>query len=136
MGNKNKHKQENEIIQNDVDVLDTPQTSPVDANLEVEATSGLAQVLDENGEVSSPEIIEESQVTVEVAVPEIHTGVVNCERLNLRENPSTDCNAIEVLTKDTKVNVEVDDEVFGNFYKVTTENGTVGFCVKEYITIL
>lgn len=113
MGNKNKFRNENiNVNENIVDVQITPETSSIDNEV---ITAGYAEVIEEPKK-----------------------GKVNTVRLNLRAEASTDSAVLCVLTEGTEVDVK-EDESFGDFYGVTyksEETDIIGFCLKEYITIL
>ena len=55
-----------------------------------------------------------------------------CTRLNVRAGKNTKSAVIEVIDYNSKV--EITDE-YDNWYGVITENGTKGFCMKQYIKI-
>lgn len=58
-------------------------------------------------------------------------GIVKC-RLNLRENPSKESNILCVLKKDSYVEIleEVDE-----WFKVITESGIEGYCMRDFINV-
>lgn len=58
--------------------------------------------------------------------------VVNCDLLNVRERPSRNAAILCMLLCDSEV--EIVDDV-GAFYKVITEVGLEGFCMKDYINV-
>lgn len=60
--------------------------------------------------------------------------VVKCERLNVRENPSKESLAVHKLQKGSTVAINFEDST-DNFYKIYTEVGIEGFCIKEFIEI-
>lgn len=59
--------------------------------------------------------------------------VTNCERLNLRKEPNTDCEIVSVLEKGTEMTI-LSDEVSTpiGWYKVTV-NGVGGFVMSKFI---
>ena len=63
--------------------------------------------------------------------------VVNCEKLNLRRSPLKDSDGANVITELLSgVAVVIDeDESTPNFYKVTTETGLEGYCMKQYVRL-
>lgn len=65
--------------------------------------------------------------------PKIGT-VVDCTSLNVRENPSITANVICTITNGTTVMVE-ETQSTEEFYKICTEIGEEGFCMKKYIRI-
>lgn len=56
-------------------------------------------------------------------------GIVKC-RLNLRENPSKESNILCVLKKDSTV--EILEEIY-EWFKVVTESGMEGYCMRDFI---
>ena len=83
------------------------------------------------------EIAEVTPAVEEVEVEKIEekvvkTGVVSgCERLNLREKPSTGAEVVTVLTRGTELVIE--KEMNAKWLKVTAETGAEGFVMKEYV---
>ena len=63
--------------------------------------------------------------------------VANCEKLNLRRSPLKDSDGANVITELLPgVAVVIDeDESTPNFYKVTTETGLDGYCMKQFIEL-
>ena len=60
--------------------------------------------------------------------------VTNCENLNIRKDASKDANILKVVPKDTVV--IIDDDNRNGFYNVILEDGTEGYVMKEYITLI
>lgn len=60
-------------------------------------------------------------------------GEVNCSQLYMREAPSKDSDVLRILTN--KEPVIIEEGGTEDFYKVIN-NGLVGYCAKEYITIV
>ena len=56
-------------------------------------------------------------------------GIVKC-RLNLRENPSKESNVLCVLNKDSAVEIL---EELNDWFRVVTESGIEGFCMRDFI---
>lgn len=74
----------------------------------------------------------------EPAVEEVpvSTGkVVNCDMLNVREKPNRTAKILETINKGTSVDV-FETESTNDWYKVSTAEGFVGYCMKEYIKIV
>ena len=76
--------------------------------------------------------------TVEGVNEEAKTGIViNCSRLNVRNNPAITANVVCVIAKDTEVEV-IENMSHGDFYYVrkgTPTEGFNGYCMKKYISI-
>ena len=65
----------------------------------------------------------------------VSTGVVtDCYLLYVRSEPSINGSVITEIPALTKVQVEVENST-DDFYKVITEFGTEGFCMKRFIAI-
>ena len=63
--------------------------------------------------------------------------VANCEKLNLRRSPLKDsdgANIITVLFPGVAVVID-EDESTSNFYKVITEDGLEGYCMRQFIEV-
>lgn len=61
--------------------------------------------------------------------------VVNCDYLRLRSEPNTDeANIIRSLEAGTALVIDLNESTEG-FYKVYTENGTEGYCMKPFVAI-
>lgn len=60
--------------------------------------------------------------------------VDNCVRLNVRCNPSIDADVIAEIDSGTKLMID-ENESTEDFYKVCTESGIEGFCMKQFVTI-
>ena len=78
------------------------------------------------------------QPVEEAPKKETKVGIVaNCEKLNLRRSPLTDSFGANVITELLRVVVVVsdEDESTPNFYKVTTETGLDGYCMKQFIEL-
>ena len=97
---------------------------------------------DEEIEISNNNGIEETEVSPsleDVEFEEISEeakekiGSVNCAKLNVRVSPSTTALVVCVLESGSKVSITDDSDP--NFYKVYTETGAYGFCMKQFITV-
>lgn len=87
-------------------------------------------------EVAEPvEMTEVGEQPVEPVRKEPKIGtVVDCTSLNVREKPSVTADVVCTITNG--VTVEVDEtESTTEFYKICTEIGEEGFCMKKYIRI-
>ena len=91
----------------------------------------------EEGEVkeNTEKPIEEAAVEEEITEEISPVGVVSgCTKLNVRENPSKDANVVCEIKADSVVIIN-EKESTNDFYKVVTEAGAEGFCMKKFITI-
>ena len=78
------------------------------------------------------------QPVEEAPKKETKVGIVaNCEKLNLRRSPLKDSDGANIITELLPgVAVVIDeDESTPNFYKVTTETGLDGYCMKQFIEL-
>jgi hypothetical protein len=87
------------------------------------------EVVEETVEAVEPEI-------EEIAEPEISEikGKVSVNKLYLRSGPSKNAAPSKILDVGTEVliDTEFNDETF---YKVVLNDGTEGYCVKEFIEV-
>lgn len=56
-------------------------------------------------------------------------ATVNCERLNVRKNPSMTADVTEILTLGTEVIVNGEE----NDFCLVNANGVTGYCKKEFL---
>lgn len=109
-----------------------------------EETKSLADVTEEMeeeiAEVNEYEEVEE-EVTEEVtkeATKEADSTVVGyvsgCLKLNIREDGYPGANVVCVVPEKTALLIEV-AESNDEWYKVYTETGMEGFCMKQYVTL-
>ena len=78
------------------------------------------------------------QPVEEAPKKESKVGIVaNCEKLNLRRSPLKDSDGANIITELLSgVAVVIDeDESTPNFYKVTTETGLEGYCMRQFIEL-
>ena len=61
--------------------------------------------------------------------------VVDCARLNVRKKPNADAEVVCVIGRSTEVMVDEENST-RTFYKVCTEAGVEGYCMKQFIEIL
>ncbi|MEG1523841.1 MAG: SH3 domain-containing protein [Clostridia bacterium] len=86
---------------------------------------------DEFDDVNAPEITDIANSDNDVRIGK----VVDCERLNVREQPFADAEIICEIAEATEIMIEENDST-GEFYKICTSSGIEGFCMKRYISIL
>lgn len=88
----------------------------------------------ENQPEIKPEIIPEPEVAPAPVPPK--TGIViDCARLNVRKKPSADAEVVVIIERSAKVLIDKEQST-KNFYKVCTEAGAEGYCMKQFIKIL
>lgn len=129
MSNKNYNKMYNkpsaevkEAIEQEAEtVVETPVEIPVEPVVEVQMAIE---------EVAEPEVI----VPVEETEEPITAIVVDCAKLNVREEPSPRGAVVAIIDASNEV-VICESESFGNYYKVCTAAGIEGYCVKDYLKL-
>ncbi|MBQ8829678.1 MAG: SH3 domain-containing protein [Burkholderiaceae bacterium] len=85
--------------------------------------------------VEEPVINDAETIVDEPQVAVFKLGVVsNCQRLNVRENPTANAKVVCVIELDDEVEVDKQNST-DDFYKVVTADGTDGFCMKKFITL-
>ena len=82
---------------------------------------------------SSEEVVEEATFEEIAEEAKEKIGSVNCAKLNVSVSPSTTALVVCVLENGSKVSITDDSDP--NFYKVYTETGAYGFCMKQFITV-
>ena len=61
--------------------------------------------------------------------------VSNCKKLNIRKLPSRDAEIVSELIEGSEVMID-EKESTALFYKICTEHGIEGFCMKQFIKVL
>lgn len=74
--------------------------------------------------VTEPEVTEEKTMVIGV--------VANCAKLNIRKAPSATSQVLCVVNVNDKVYVDLDNST-NAWYSVCTNDGIVGYCMKNYI---
>ena len=109
-----------------------------DPELEVEDT--VEEKVDEpiEGQIVIPEVEPEPVSDPEPVVePENRKfgKVSNCKKLNIRKLPSRDAEIVSELIEGSEVMID-EKESTALFYKICTEHGIEGFCMKDFIKVL
>ena len=109
-----------------------------DPELEVEEV--VEEKVDEpiEGQIVIPEVEPEPVSDPEPSVePENRKfgQVSGCKKLNVRKLPSRDAEIVSELVEGSKVMID-EKESTALFYKICTEHGIDGYCMKDYITVL
>ena len=109
-----------------------------DPELEVEDTD--EEKVDEliEGQIVIPEVEPEPVSYPEPSVePENRKfgKVSNCKKLNIRKLPSRDAEIVSELIEGSEVMID-EKESTALFYKICTEHGIEGFCMKQFIKVL
>lgn len=78
-----------------------------------------------------PELVKETVDTVSLP-KNVHGVVVNCSKLNIREEPTVESNVVCVL--DVKSEIEIDVTKSDNeWFKVYTVTGIEGYCMRKFV---
>ena len=109
-----------------------------DPELEVEDT--VEEKVDEpiEGQIVIPEVEPELVSDPEPSVEQENRKfgkVNNCKKLNIRKLPSRDAEIVSELVEGSEVMID-EKESTALFYKICTEHGIDGYCMKDYITVL
>ena len=96
----------------------------------------LVEELDERIEDNN-EAEEENQKQEETQnQPEPVYGVVhNCEKLNVRKQPSKDSEIVFVLNEGSEISIDEENST-EEWYSITHVSGVEGFCMKQFVTTL
>ena len=109
-----------------------------DPELEVEDT--VEEKVDEpiEGQIVIPEVEPEPVSDPEPSVePENRKfgKVSNCKKLNIRKLPSRDAEIVSELVEGSEVMID-EKESTALFYKICTEHGIEGYCMKNFIKVV
>lgn len=82
--------------------------------------------------ISEPEVA--APIVTEVEAPKNLGKVIDCVKLNVREEPSAKASVIFEIPVDSTVFI---DETYSTdeFHKICTEHGVEGYCMKKFIEI-
>lgn len=82
------------------------------------------------------ESAEESTVTAMTNETTETWGIVcNCKKLNVRERPTKKAKVLRILNSDEVVLIDTLEARMKGWYKVTVEDGIVGYCMEDFIKI-
>ena len=95
------------------------------------------------GQIVIPEVEPEPVFIAPVSDPESSVEpenrkfgkVSNCKKLNVRKLPSRDSEIISELVEGSEIMID-DNESTALFYKICTEHGIEGYCMKNFIKVL
>ena len=109
-------------------------------NPELEVEDTVEEKVDEpiEGQIVIPEVEPEPVSDPEPSVePENRKfgQVSDCKKLNVRKLPSRDAEIVSELVEGSEVMID-EKESTALFYKICTEHGIDGYCMKDYITVL
>lgn len=75
----------------------------------------------------------EEKSSVEEVTP-INSVVANCQKLRVRSAANTNSEILCEIAADTKVIIDKKNST-NEFYKICTEAGVEGYCMKQFITV-
>ena len=111
-------------------------------NPELEVEDTVEEKVDEpiDGQIVIPEV---EPIVPEPVIPEPVVEsenrkfgkVSNCKKLNIRKLPSRDAEIVSELIEGSEVMID-EKESTALFYKICTEHGIDGYCMKDYITVV
>ena len=92
------------------------------------------------------ETVEEQPIEGQTTIPEVEPEVpaaetrkfgkiTGCKKLNVRKLPSRDSEIISELVEGSEIMID-DNESTALFYKICTEYGIEGYCMKNFIKVL
>lgn len=109
-------------------------------NPELEVEDTVEEKVDEpiEGQIVIPEVEPEPVSDPEPSVePEVQKfgQVSGCKKLNVRKLPSRDAEIVSELAEGIKVMIDEKTST-ALFYKICTEHGIEGYCMKDFIKVL
>lgn len=115
------------------------QTAPaVEPEVKSEVEPGAVNTTYEEDGVTPAHPISEEPVTAPVTEDSESDGILGvvteCAKLNVRKEPSTEADVVTTLLLGTEVMVDIFEST-DEFYKVTTEAGVEGYCMKKFINV-
>lgn len=103
--------------------------------------------------VNDPELEVEEPIEGQIVIPEVEPEPIsdpepsvelenrkfgkvnNCKKLNIRKLPSRDAEIVSELIEGSEVMID-EKESTALFYKICTEHGIEGYCMKDFIKVL
>lgn len=126
------------LIENEVDKI-----APVDEVIEKVATEVVAEVIEEPvvevaeepvAEVTEEPIAEPVEEEMPEPLPKVVGVVAGCVKLNVRQRASGIAPVLVVIPEGSPVEV-FPAESTNEFYKICTEFGAEGYCMKKFIKV-
>ena len=109
----------------DVDKMLVDATDEIVEEIE-EVNDSVEDAIEIDDSVSADEIVEETESLV---------GVVSgCAKLNVRKEPNITSEPVCIVSEKTVLLIDQDLST-DEWYKVNTEAGMEGFCMKKYVTV-
>jgi len=95
-------------------------------------TATVAHIEENRGRRAETNLVDDA---VPAQTKESVFGVItDCLKLNVRKEPKVDADVLTVIPVLSKVQVDAEASA-DEFYKVCTETGIEGFCVKKYVAL-
>ena len=107
-------------------------------NLEFEVEEAVEEKVEEpfEGQIVIPEVEPEPDPEPSIEPENRKFGKIsNCKKLNVRKLPSRDAGIVSELVEGSEVMID-EKESTALFYKIYTEHGIEGFCMKQFIKVL
>lgn len=105
---------------------------------ELEVEEAVEEKVEEpiEGQIVIPEVAPVSDPEPSVEPENRKFGKVNnCKKLNVRKLPSRDAEIVSELVEGVEVMID-EKESTALFYKICTEHGIEGYCMKDFIKVL
>lgn len=105
---------------------------------ELEVEEAVEEKVEEpiEGQIVIPEVEPEPDPEPSVEPENQKFGKVsNCKKLNIRKLPSRDAEIVSELIEGSEVMID-EKESTALFYKICTEHGIEGYCMKDFIKVL
>ena len=105
---------------------------------ELEVEEAVEEKVEEpiEGQIVIPEVEPEPDPEPSVEPENQKFGKVsNCKKLNIRKLPSRDAEIVSELIEGSEVMID-EKESTALFYKICTEHGIDGYCMKDYIKVV
>ena len=103
----------------------------VNGNIEPQnpVTEGVVNVEEPivNGNIETPDDVEEPKI--------VYGEVTNCKKLNVRTAPTLKATSKMIVNENDIVEI-IESESTDEWFRVCTENGVKGYCMRRYITRL
>ena len=120
-------------MSNPVDEAVPAEVKPEIAEVIAEAAANLEVDVDECA--ACDEVVEKlPEITGDGNAPLV--GVVKgCSKLNIREGAGKDFDVITVVEEGTVVMIDYPIDVASDWFKIYTEAGIEGYCMKQFVTV-
>ena len=139
MGNKNysnnKNKPENKHEETNTEFAVTEEIDGVHIrpviNGEIIDTPVEETIQPEQNQENIDDLSYETEQEQNTVTPE---GIVDCEKLYVRKEATTNSEPITIINKSEEVSIDLNEST-EDFYKVHTTFGVEGYCMKKFINI-